>query len=241
MGTSPGLTHDLLPWDSELFGFPVARLRPEALAPSTIGPAVEALRGAGVRLAYATSPWGDATAEAAMAACGATRVDRKVTYRAALPALVPWPDGAERWTSPEASPELEDLALQSGHLSRFKVDPAVPRRVFEALYLAWIRRSVRGEIADAVLVTSDGDRLTGMVTLARKGDVGTIGLIAVGDGQRGRGLGRMLMHASEAWCRREGLSTLEVVTQGDNRAACGLYEARGGVRVGDVSVHHLWL
>jgi len=240
MTSTPAKAHELLAWDSGLFGFPVARLRPEALGPAAIAGALQGLAADGVRLAYAIFPWGDAAAEAAMAACGARRVDRKVTYRTALPPESPWPPEVVRWTAPEPSPALEALALASGHLSRFKVDPQIPPRVFTELYLTWIRRSVRGELADAVLVTWDGERLTGMVTIGRKGDAGVIGLIAVADGLRGRGLGRKLMQAAEAWCRQQGLAALEVVTQGDNQAACALYEAQGGVRVGDVAVHHLW-
>jgi dTDP-4-amino-4,6-dideoxy-D-galactose acyltransferase len=117
----------------------------------------------------------------------------------------------------------------------------VPRHVFPQLYLTWIRRSVSHEIADEVLVSKAGGQLSGLVTLAVKDGLGEIGLVAVAESQRGRGLGRCLMVAAESNASARGAQALEVVTQGANAAACALYTARGFELAREEAVYHIWM
>jgi len=233
--------YDLLVWDSGLFGFPVAKLTREGLAPGRISAAVEALRGLGVRLAYAMVPWGDAEARRNLEALGAPLVDRKVTFRKPLAGGSVAPSGVEEWRGSEVTPELEALALASGHQSRFRIDARVPPHVFPTLYRTWIRRSVLREIADTVLVARDGERLAGLVTLAQHGPVSEIGLVAVAEGCRGQGIGRKLMDAAEAWADGRKADALEVVTQGDNAGACALYRSSGCLVVQEQAIYHVWM
>jgi len=230
-----------LPWDSELFGFRVARLHTECISGEGLDKAIASLQAEGIRLAYASLPWSDNTARALLDKLGASTVDRKVLFKKCLSAPVATPEGVEPWPGPECSPELEALALASGHLSRFLLDPKIPRHVFPDLYLRWIRRSVRGEIADAVLVVNENRALAGMVTLACDGDLGSIGLIAVADAYRGRGIGRRLIVAAEAFCAERKSKWLHVVTQGANQAACALYSACGFALAEEHAVYHVWV
>lgn len=227
----------ILPFDSELFGFAVARLEPGADPAASIG----ALRAQGARLAYAFTPWEDREARACLEAAGAALVDHKIRYRKALRDLPVAPAGVEAWTGSECTPALEALALASGHQSRFFTDPRVPRHVFPELYLAWIRRSVRGEIADDVLVAGDAAKPDGLVTLSVEAGLAEIGLVAVQESQRGKGLGRRLMTAAENAAAARGASALEVVTQGTNTGACALYTACGYAVAREEAVYHLWM
>ncbi len=83
----------------------------------------------------------------------------------------------------EASQELIALSIAAGVQSRFCVDPRFPRDKFELLYRIWIERSVRRELADAVLVVRESRApsagLLGMVTVSAAQSGGSIGLIAV--------------------------------------------------------------
>jgi dTDP-4-amino-4,6-dideoxy-D-galactose acyltransferase len=152
--------------------------------------------------------------------------------------------GITSWAGRSCTPALEALALASGHTSRFKVDPNVPENIFVALYVAWIRRSLSGEIADDVLVVEDGGQPVGMVTVVAPADLGGaghIGLIAVADARRGRGYGKQLIAAAESWSVTHGASTLEVVTQERNTQACALYSAAGYDVIADDAIYHIWV
>jgi dTDP-4-amino-4,6-dideoxy-D-galactose acyltransferase len=115
--------------------------------------------------------------------------------------------------------------------------------LFVDMYRIWIKRSVRREIADVVLVARDdslaGD-LAGFVTIGREKSIGKIGLIAVADQARGRGVGRRLMAAAHSWMRSHGADQALVVTQLANEPACGLYR-RCEYRLSALEhFYHLW-
>lgn len=232
---------EVLEWDSHLFGFPVARVPGHRLRPDAVAQAVTSLRAAGIRLAYAVTPWHESDARAAIERAGGRLVDRKVRYRKAVSGAAVFPARVEAWTRSECTAELEALALESGQHSRFRTDPRVPPHVYPGLYLTWIRRSVRGELARVVLVSGEAEVLTGMITLDLKETRAEVGLMAVHAAHRRAGVGLGLMEAAEAWAHAAGAETLEVVTQGANVAACTLYQAAGCVVAQAEAVYHLWL
>lgn len=229
-----------LPWDTACFGFPTARLR-SGLSPEALGKAVASLRAAGRELAYWTTLPEDEAGCAAAAALGGTRVDERLTYWLEL-----MPAGASgRGRAVEApgrgwDAALEELALQAGMHSRFRVDARFPPDCFQALYREWMRKSLSGERADAVLAVPGSELPEGVVTLATREGEGSIGLIAVVPERRGRGFGSELMHAASAWFRDRNCARAAVVTQAANAAACALYE-RHGYRVARRElIFHFW-
>lgn len=233
--------HQHLDWDSQFFSWPVARLLPPALHPALVRTALTELRRAGYRLVY----WAAAqpSPEALQGPWRARLVDRKVTFTRSLPSeplQVPQPLSSAR-QEPVSQETLEALALQSGHLSRFKVDPGIPQERFEALYRQWMRNSLSGALADDVLVLKDQGQVAGMVTVADKEGAGDIGLISVGDAHRRKGYGRALVLGALRWAQDQGLDRAQVITQEDNRAACHLYEACGYHLAQRAFVYHIWL
>lgn len=232
---------DVLDWDSRLFGYPVARLRSHALTPGSYGNALRAMKHAGVRLAYAITPWHGREARAVIEQAGGSMVDRRVAYRKELPGTIACPADVEVWPGLDCASELESLALESGHYSRFRIDPKIPPHVFPELYLTWIRRSVRGEIAQAVLVSRRAGEITGMVTLVLNDKRAKIALMAVHRAHRGEGTGSRLMEAAEAWSHSHAAETLDVQTQGANTGACALYRAAGCSVVQEQAIYHVWL
>jgi dTDP-4-amino-4,6-dideoxy-D-galactose acyltransferase len=135
---------------------------------------------------------------------------------------------------------LFELARDAGRYSRFRIDPKVPKGVFERIYDAWITNSINGTIADEVLVIRDGAAVSGLVTVGVKNGRADIGLLAVRVQARGRGLGRALVEASHDWAATRAISEAQVVTQGANVEACRLYEACGFARERVEHVLHFW-
>lgn len=229
-----------LPWDTGRFGFKVARWRGPAEPQALVG-AMSQLQEAGIRLLYIFTPARGGEPDARMAEAGARIVDRRTVFSRRV-------DGAEAspitvWSFPSGVPsnELLDLALASGAHSRFRVDPEMPARCFRALYEAWIRRSTLREIADEVLVHGEAGCIQGMVTIRQEGPAAHIGLIAVADAARGKGLGSGLVLAAEAWAFEKGASYMKVVTQGANQQATTLYRRRGYRIEAAEDVYHLWI
>lgn len=235
----------ILEWDSNFFGMPVATILPEKLGHEDLVEVLALLEENGVRLAYWASDPGDGKSQQAATHCRGTLVDRKITYvtnAGGAPLLSggpAWP--VETYDEPFTNGDLENLAVQAGMYSRFRVDPRIPEGKFVELYKTWIRKSVDRQIAEAVLVVRHLGKIVGMVTVGKKNGRGDIGLIAVDDEMRGKQVGSALVFAAQAWAFGKGWDSAQVVTQGENVAACRLYE-RCGYRVEQTrNVYHFWL
>lgn len=137
-----------------------------------------------------------------------------------------------------ADAELYRLALESGVHSRFRVDPGFRKNEFERLYRRWLDNSLE-RAGELVLVARDTAGLTGFVSLAHAVGASTIGLIAVDERARGKGVGSALLEACFAETQRAGNHLIRVVTQEPNTAAMALY-ARCGFQITERTfIHHL--
>jgi dTDP-4-amino-4,6-dideoxy-D-galactose acyltransferase len=232
-----------LAWDSDFFGFRVARITRPRLTPEELRQLLDELRAAAVRLVYWPAA-NEAELRERGAQLGGILVDEKTRFVADLPGQIELPEksAVKLYIASEVSPELEQLAIASGAQSRFRVDPRLPPERCDHLYRRWIERSVSREIADAVLVWhSDAGKLGGMITAGHHAGRGQIGLLAVDAAYRGQGIGGQLIAAAHQEFIRRGYHSAEVVTQGANGAACRLYQ-RCGYRVEQVELFfHFWL
>jgi dTDP-4-amino-4,6-dideoxy-D-galactose acyltransferase len=210
---------EVLPWDSEFFGFRTGRLHAEALTPALASEARQWCRANNVSCLYFLG-----AAEAVDDAHGFYFVDERVTLRwDAQPVEGTTP--AVRRFEPGDLEALESIARSSHRDSRFYHDPEFDPARCDELYATWIRRSCQGW-AEAVWVATDRGEPAGYLTCTGN----SIGLVAVGGGAQGRGLGKQLVTAAQRYFLTSGAGYAEVVTQGRNQAACDLY-LRCGFRV----------
>ena len=216
---------ELLEWDSEFFGIPIARIDVGAFTPD---------------FERAVKPWCALHRIACLYVLGpsgadAPPVDLRVTYDSDI-------DGVEEETPAvrpalaEDIPALEPIARMSHRDSRFYADGRFDASRCDDLYATWIRRSVEGW-ADAVWVAIHNDRPAGYLTCHRHG---AIGLVAVAGHARGLGLGRQLVNAAKNYFRAHRVPRVQVVTQGRNTAARALYEKCGFRLAGVRYWYHLW-
>lgn len=237
----PMVTVTPLPWDSEFFGFPVARLLTGGA--SALAEAVGRLHDDGVRLAYLELDQEDSVAAREAIRLGGRLVDQRVEL-AANPRPAPGAADVEiigtevSQTDREA---LRQLAFASGEMSRFRTDPGIPAGRFEALYETWINNSIARRYADAVLVLRATSQIAGMITLASWNRVATIGLFAVDGRFRGRGLGRRLLEQAFAWAHDRDCVSLRVATQGDNAGALAAYRSVGFAVDRTADTYHFWI
>lgn len=89
---------------------------------------------------------------------------------------------------------------------------------------------------DASRVARDANASVGLVMVARRGEDGWIGGVAVVPEQRRTGLGRRLMEAAAAEARARGVKRLWLEVLVQNAPAIGLYEQLGYGRVRELEV-----
>ncbi|CAN5252204.1 hypothetical protein BH10PSE19_BH10PSE19_08220 [soil metagenome] len=233
----------ILDWDTNVFGYKVARILPACLTHVELEQAIDYLKTQDVKLIFWASDSADQPSQLAAQQCHGFLADRKTTYWRQLDNITISPNNhiPQLYQQLEPSGDLITLALESGNYSRFQNDPRIGRALFEKIYTLWITNSTNGQIADGVLVTADQQTLTGMVTLGEKNNRGDIGLLAVAENQRGAGLGVSLVQAALQAFQQKGYSIAQVVTQQDNLPACRLYEKCGFSVEKVENFYHFWL
>lgn len=238
-------SYDHLKWDSDFFGFNVARMTMVDFDKIHFLSTLKRLKNKNYRLIYWSLPPSVKVEADMLRRYGGFLADEKVTYlkeidgttlidKASLYSTV-------SYSAEEPEPTLLKLALESGEFSRFRCDPLFPPDLFEKLYYCWITRAVRKEIAWEVLVVKDMDGTCGVVTLGAKEKRGDIGLLAVSSRARGQGLGKLLMRDAEKSFIKHGYAKVQVVTQKRNIIACRLYESFGYNVEKMENVYHFWL
>jgi dTDP-4-amino-4,6-dideoxy-D-galactose acyltransferase len=148
----------------------------------------------------------------------------------------------ESYENQFAEPELIELALQSGHYSRFRFDDSISTKQFDDLYRTWIYNSIRKKIADKVFVyRNEQKKICGMVTVSNKKHIGSIGLISVEKKTQRNSIGSDLIRSAHRYFVEEQCHTGQVITQLANKPACKLYEKCGFKPLRFENVFHFWL
>jgi len=237
----------ILPWDTEFFGFRIARVEMERLTPERVEQIEFWCREKRVRCLYFLASSDDARTVRLAEENAFHLVDVRVTllYRAARkvgasPFLMTG-DLTLRPAGPADMPGLGQIARQSHRNSRFFFDPNFPRRRSEQLYETWIANSCQG-YADIVYVAEGQRGPVGYVSCHLDTETGTgkIGLTAVSAEARGKGVGQGLVLQALDWFQAQGAHEVTVVTQGRNCAAQRLYQRCGFLTHSVQLWYHKW-
>lgn len=223
----------------------VARILPNRLAAGDLEQMISQMRDEKVALAYWASDPNDEESQRAAQVCHGFLADKKTTFVMDLCQYNGSTESfgwiVEEYIDAVPNSELEHLAIQAGLYCRFRVDRRIPEEKFQDLYKLWIRNSTNKQMADVVLIARHAGKIVGMVTVKEKNGAGDIGLIAVDADMRGNKLGITLVRAAQEWSRKRGLKLAQVVTQGENTAACKLYERCGYRAAQTENFYHFWI
>lgn len=236
--------YELLDWDTKILGVATAKILPAKLTSNQLKKILHELQTHNINLVYWASDSEDQVSQQAATEAKGFLADRKVTYWLDLTHFtVPDYDASriESYLDQRPIHDLQELAIAVGLESRFKMDPKISFRQLEAVYHTWLENSIKRKIAKEVLVIRKGQRIVAMTTLGEKNGRGDIGLLAVNPDYRGQQLGKLLVHASQRWCKDQGYSHAQVVTQKANAAACKLYESCGYKLEKIEHFYHFWL
>lgn len=235
----------LLPWDTEFFGFRVARLYGNVLTPQIAQQADEFCQQAKVRCLYFLATVEDPTTTHVAEDHHFHYADTRITFEHKLPFKGHMPDNspgvALRLAQMGDIPVLTKIAHDSYVASRFYYDPNFSRRASGHLYETWIKVSCEG-YAQAVWIAEAEGEAVGYITchVDQAPHRGRIGLVGVGGKAQGRGIGKLLVWRSLAWFSEQGLPVATVVTQGRNIHAQRLYQRCGFITQGIQLWYHKW-
>jgi ribosomal protein S18 acetylase RimI-like enzyme len=232
--TGRGSLHRLS-WDSKYWGFPIAEFRSGDFSRAKIRDFLESCRQNKVRCAFLFLPARESARHCAwMRKAGANWIEtRWLLSRSRLAPAYKWPTHSwrEGWIRAAKRTDLAALIALTRQLhqnTRFFKDPRFPRSKAMRLYSIWIRRDYQ---KSHILVAVGSRRkapLIGYVTceiLPEK--IGRISLLGVREKYRGQGWGKRLTKAAVAWFRQRRCRLVQVITQGENRSAIGVYHASG--------------
>lgn len=223
-------------WDSRFFGFPVGKINLKK--EDNFGELLAELES--FKLVYVFS-------EIELKEPGLVLVDIKKTFKKALDGNHPenWNEKTDIISSfnPKIHSynQLLDLAFLSGTYSRFKLDRRIRFSRFLEMYKLWLDNSLSKKIAFETLVSITDGNISGFVTCGKK-DIKTsqIGLIAINANYQGRKIGSKLISQCENISFNKGFTSIEVATQGENKAACKLYE-KNKFNIENIQfIYHLW-
>jgi len=234
----------ILKFDTKLFGFKVAKILPTKISPVKLRAILNTLRSKKVRLVYWQADSSDKKSQTAAKKLHGFLSSKQVTYLINLKKVTISPtfiDEVKTYQAKKPSPEMKQLAIYIGTLSRFGTDPKIPKKLMKKMYHAWIKNSVNSSAADQVFVIRNKNKVVGMCTLSTKNKRGDIRLLAVAPGCRGKKFGTKLIQTAENYFIKKNYSKLQVVTQESNIAACKLYKKCGFHIESINNFYHFWL
>ncbi len=136
-------------------------------------------------------------------------------------------DSVIRLSTNDDLPFLRAIAKKNYQDSRFYYDPNIPTFRCEAFYETWIEKSCHG-YADVVLVAAFQGKPVGYISChVLERSQGKIGLVGVDGAIQGKGIGKSMIMTSLQWFAEHNISCIRVATQGRNTKAQQLYQSCG--------------
>jgi dTDP-4-amino-4,6-dideoxy-D-galactose acyltransferase len=233
-----------LEWDSEFFGYRIARVKPHHLCQETTTRIMEWCSLHAIDCLYFLANADDLRTVQVVENNDFHLVDIRVTFEQQLKSVPVLENGfvdeSVRWGTSDDIPHLKTIARESHHGSRFYSDPHFPISRCDALYETWIEKSCNG-YASVVIVAELSDQPVGYVTCHLVDQTtGKIGLVGVNAPAQGKGLGKRMIASSLRWFKKQGVTTVTVVTQGGNTKAQRLYQKCGFLTQSVQLWYHRW-
>jgi dTDP-4-amino-4,6-dideoxy-D-galactose acyltransferase len=231
---------ELLDWDTEFFGFPVARVVRSTLDEGSARGIDDWCSGHGIRCLYFLADADDA---------GAIRVARDHSYRQVdvriglRHDLDPLPEGTGvriRDVLPGDVDALAELARRSFRDSRFYHDGGFPRERCDELYATWIANGAHDPECWTLVAELDGPAGYQLISPPADDGIASMQMLAVDESVRRRGVGRALLAAGLRRAHDQGASAVETATQERNEVSLRAHHALGFRRMPSAIWFHKW-
>lgn len=234
--------YSILKWDSNFFGFTVAKIITDKLNFKDLKKILTDLKKRNVSLAYFASDSANKDLQKAAKSLGGFLTGQKITYILDLKSIpakssvsaVP----VEEYDKVKPNNDLIRLILQGGVYSRFHVDPKISDKQYRDLFTLWISNSTKN---NTIFVIKRNDRIVAFVSLNEKDKRGNFDFITVDKSFRGRGFGNALLYNAHKWFVSKGYDIAQAVTQRENVVACNVYEKHGYHIEKIENFYHFWM
>ncbi|MDP8214051.1 MAG: GNAT family N-acetyltransferase [Candidatus Euphemobacter frigidus] len=238
--------YEILPWDTQFFGFGVAKIVPSRLTADSLGKILKQLKKENISLVYWPSDINDEKSQEAGRKLGGFLADSKTTFFADLTTLdlsrFKRDPNVQIYSKSHPTKEMEDLAIACGRYSRFHQDPKIGEAKYRELYKLWLKKSLAGITAGCFWVyPNKSGKIIGMLSMKIIGDIVDGDLGAVNKSERGKGIGEALFVETFYWSLENGYKYMQLITQGRNKASCSLYKKFGFEIVKVENFYHFWI
>lgn len=230
------LDHYLVPWDSEIFGQPVAQLDGLQLCSDDVdAAAADFSRYEGwrneqqVSLEVAKLGAGQMRELAFLEARGFRWLEMQYRMLWQLgPELPSLDDGLTVGPLRQQDREqVEELAATAFDASRFALDPHIGAELAGRRYRRWLANALASESQDVLVAHGDAGELVGFFIVEQKDQSGYWHLTAINPTQQGRGYGLRLWRHMMAWQLERGVHRIETSVSAHNLRVLGLYGRLG--------------
>ncbi len=231
-----------LAWDSEFFGFRIAKVKREILTDESVLEIVKWCQINQIDCLYFLADGLDQKTLLIAEKNDFHLVDLRVNLENSKINLIENLLNSEieiRIAEDSDIPQLRKMAAVNHTDSRFYYDSHFSKERCGELYATWIEKSCQG-FADAVLVAELENEVAGYISYSLKNGIGNIGLVGVKGTVQGKGIGRLLVNQACQWFKQTETKNVTVVTQGRNVIAQRLYQKNGFITESIKLWYHLW-
>jgi dTDP-4-amino-4,6-dideoxy-D-galactose acyltransferase len=229
-----------LNWDTNFFGYPVARLSIGENEEENLEYAFQQINSENIRLTYIDVNPDNLALNKILEKKGCFLADQKVVFAKPSEKHHSFKNRITEFHGNETNEQLLSLALCSGLYSRFRIDKNFTSNEFEKLYTEWLINSINKTIAFTTLTAMEESDFIGITTIGIKSDYADIGLVAVSEDHRGKGIGFDLIHTADSIAFEKGFKEIKVTTQLKNNEACALYR-KCNFRIERITnIYHYW-
>jgi ribosomal protein S18 acetylase RimI-like enzyme len=134
--------------------------------------------------------------------------------------------------------DIERMAKNIYAYSRFCKDEKMPRRQSLDIYLHWIKNSLHKKYTDINFIAWVQNKPVGICTAKIKDDVGYIDLLGVISDYQDKKIGKHLLSQTIEYLKSKKVSSICVITEGENLKANAFYQKNGFVIAKVELVYH---
>lgn len=120
--------------------------------------------------------------------------------------------------------KLLEIAGEVFNVTRYYHDPVIPKEKANIIYKEWVKNTMHGKFGDMILVWEEKNKVIGLITLDKKGQIPLVGL---SKDARGKGIGRELVESALNKFGDWGIKKIIVETQMTNIPALKVYQSCG--------------